>query len=362
TQRRKVLPEVTNLSVLWRLLSGGMVRRRMEDTGEDLVELRYHPTRVPFGQRQLALHERWLKDFERFFVETHPDSPLVKAGVVHLFCAAVGQLPKLEYAATLPQADPDLDWTGLEASNYTPKTLKALELCLERVRAGDKVLIGSCLVETGRFLAQRLCERGVRAVHIVEERQGRAQTKNPAKRADAVAAFIDGDAQVLCAGVQAVKLGHNLDTASSVILTGLPWSFEALDQFIKRVRRLTSRRPVSVYPLLTRGSLDERKWDLLDKKGAASDVALDGQLMARAEEQVDWNRVLREMRAAGVSASGDELDERDLQALWQRAEGPYRPLGPPAPVASLAQRLADGHHERPAAEDDGGQLALDLAA
>lgn len=84
--------------------------------------------------------------------------------------------------------------------------------------------------------------------------------------------------------------------------------------------------------------------------------------MARAEEQVDWNRVLREMRAAGVSASGDELDELDLQALWQRAEGPYRPLGPPAPVASLAQRLADGHHERPAGEDDGGQLALDLAA
>ncbi|MCP9491200.1 MAG: SNF2-related protein [Solirubrobacteraceae bacterium MAG38_C4-C5] len=364
TQRRKVLPEVTNLSVLWRLLSGGMVRRRMEDTGEDLVELRYHPTRVPFGQRQLELHERWLKDFERFFTQTHPDSPLVKAGVVHLFCAAVGQLPKLEYAATLPQSDPDLEWTQIAASNWTPKTLKALELCLERVRAGDKVLIGSCLVETGRFLAHHLCQRGVRAVHIVEERQGRAQTKNPAKRADAIRAFIDGDAQVLCAGVQAVKLGHNLDTASSVILTGLPWSFEALDQFIKRVRRLTSRRPVSVYPLLTRGSLDERKWDLLDKKGAASDVALDGQLMARAEEQVDWNRVLREMRAAGVSASGDELDERDLAALWQRAEGPYRPLGPPAEAElGLAQRLASPHADEPAvAPDDDGQLALDLAA
>lgn len=137
---------------------------------------------------------------------------------------------------------------------------------MDRVRAGDKVLIGSCLVETGRFLAARLCERGVRAVHIVEDRQGRAQTKAPRKRAAEVQAFIEGDAQVLCTGVNAIKLGHNLDTASTVILDGLPWSHEALDQFLARVHRLTSRRPVSVYVVLTRGSLDERKWDLLIKR------------------------------------------------------------------------------------------------
>jgi hypothetical protein len=99
----------------------------------------------------------------------------------------------------------------IAASNWTPKTLKVLELCLERVRAGDKVLVGSCLIETGRFLADRLAERGVRAVHIVEERDGRAQTKNPRKRAAEVHEFVEGDAEVLCAGIQAVQLGHNLD-------------------------------------------------------------------------------------------------------------------------------------------------------
>ena len=233
-KRREVLPEVTNLLVLWRLLSQGMVRRRKEDTGEPLVERAYYPIRVPFGERQRELHERWLKDFERFFCETHPASPLVQAGVVGLFAAGLGQLPKLEYAATLPGADPDLEWTGIAASSWTPKTLKVLELCLERVRAGDKVLVGSCLIETGRFLADRLAERGVRAVHIVEERDGRAQTKNPRKRAAEVHEFVEGDAQVLCAGIQAVQLGHNLDAASAVVLDGLPWSFSALSQFEAR--------------------------------------------------------------------------------------------------------------------------------
>jgi hypothetical protein len=75
--------------------------------------------------------------------------------------------------------------------------------------------------------------------------------------------------------------------------------------------------------------------------------------------------VLRQMRAAGVKAVGDELAETDIERLWLAAEGPYAPLAPAAAtVVSLADRLAaerddeaDGH-----AEDEGGQLAFDLAA
>jgi hypothetical protein len=114
--------------------------------------------------------------------------------------------------------------------------------------------------------------------------------------------------------------------------------------------------------VLTQGSLDERKWELLRRKGAASDLALDGQLVGEQEKPIDWNKVLREMRAAGVRASGDELDEHDLQSLWRRAEGPYAALGPPATVVPLAERLAAERPERASAEEASGQLAFDLAA
>jgi hypothetical protein len=76
--------------------------------------------------------------------------------------------------------------------------------------------------------------------------------------------------------------------------------------------------------------------------------------------------VLREMRAAGVRASGDELAEHDLEALWERAEGPYAALAPPATVVPLAERLAAERParapERTSAEEQDGQLAFDLAA
>ena len=172
-KRRRILPEVTNLSVLWRLLSTNMVRRRKEDCGEQIVPRYFKPVKVPAGMAQLAHHLQVMQDFVRWFEATHPNSPLVAGGVVHLFAAGCGMLPKLDYAATMPEADPDHAWWGIPSTNWTPATLKVLELALAHVRAGEKVMIGSSLIETGPWLAARLNERGVRAVHITEQRDGK---------------------------------------------------------------------------------------------------------------------------------------------------------------------------------------------
>jgi predicted RNA methylase len=242
-ERRKVLPQVTNVSRLWRLLSGAMVRRRKENTGEPLVPRTLRTLAVPMGTAQQRLYQHWLNKatFERFFGWKHPGHPLLEAGLVEKFAAGIGQLQKLEYATTLPEADPDHQWPGLndhELSNWTPKNLKVVELAIEHAAGGDKVLIGSCLIETGRWITERLQERGVRAIHIVEDRDGRAQTLGPRQRARAISAFRHGDAQVLCCGIPSIRLGHNLDTASVVIVDGLVFSYEMFDQFIARARSL----------------------------------------------------------------------------------------------------------------------------
>jgi hypothetical protein len=53
-------------------------------------------------------------------------------------------------------------------------------------------------------------------------------------------------------------------------------------------------------------------------------------------------------------------------ALWQRAEGPYVPLGPRATVLPLAGRLAAEHPDQADEgthdEEESGQLAFELAA
>jgi hypothetical protein len=341
-KRRKVLPEVTNLSVLWRLMASSMIRRRKEDTGEPIVPRRYVPISVPFGISQRAMHRRWLQKFPAFFESQYPQHALVRAGLVDMFAPALGQLWKLEFAATLPEGDPDLDWIvnvehpePLEAvSNWTPKNLKVLELILEQVEKGEKVLVGSDLIETGKWLCDRLTEKSVRAVNIVEEnkRTGKHATKNPRDRAAEVTQFVVGDAQVLCVGVNAMRLGHNLDVASTVVLAGLPWDHAGLVQFEGRVWRLTSKKPVSVFVVLTRDSLDTRKWNLLQDKGAAADVALDGQLIDQPEPPIEWAKVIKEMLRSGVEVQGDEIPETEVEVLWDR----IAPLAPPIDQANYS--------------------------
>jgi SNF2-related domain/Helicase conserved C-terminal domain len=320
---RKVLPQVTNVSRLWRLLSGAMVRRRKQHMGE-LPPRTTRTIAAPMGEAQLKLYEFWLSGstFERYFAWKHPGHPMLKVdGLVERFAAGLGQLTKLEYATTLPEADPDLGgWEPLEAfphSNWTPKNLKVLQVALEHVERGEKVLIGSDLIETGRWLCERLREKGVEAAHIVEERGGKAATMNPRRRAKAIEAFKTGRTQVLCCGIPSIRLGHSLEAASCVIANGLVFSYEMFDQFIARAWRLTSPGPVSVYVALTLGSLDPRKWELLCQKAKAADLALDGQLVDEPEQPISREEFLRELRKQGVKPTGEEIAEADIKAAWE---------------------------------------------
>jgi hypothetical protein len=318
---RKVLPQVTNVSRLWRLLSGAMVRRRKQHMGE-LPPRTTRTIAAPMGEAQLDLYKFWLSsaNFLRYFEWKHPGHPLLEANMVECFAAGLGQLTKLEYATTLPEADPDREWEGLtgrQLSNWTPKNLKVLQVALEHAGRGEKVLIGSDLIETGRWLCERLHEKGVDAAHIVEERAGRAATMNPRRRARAIEAFKTGSTQVLCCGIPSIRLGHSLEAASCVIANGLVFSYEMFDQFIARAWRLTSPGPVSVYVALTLGSLDPKKWELLCQKAKAADLALDGQLVDEPEQPISREEFLRELRKQGVKPTGEEIAESDIRAAWE---------------------------------------------
>lgn len=335
-KRRKLLPQITNVSQFWRLAQPGVSRCRKEQTGEPLVERMFHPVRVPMGAAQKKMHEYWLNNFTNYFGWKFPNHELVKEGLVDKFAAALGQLWRLESASTLPAADeptseyPDAAITLRERSNFTPANLKVLELAKEHADNGEKVLIGSDLIMTGRWLAEQLNAKGIKTGHITEDKPDGIATKNPRKRAAAINDFADGDTQVLCVGVGAMKLGHDLAVASTVITTGLPWSHMVLSQFVARVHRLTSKKPVSVYVVMPKGSLSERKWTLLKNKGATSDLAYDGELKVQPEKATDWQKILKEMKQRGIRSEGtsgtsgesgessEVVDERDVAAAWRK--------------------------------------------
>lgn len=339
-EQRRVLPKVTNVSRFWRLVAAAMIRRRKADFGEPVVPCTLKTVSVPMGVAQHDLYKLWLDKgrFASFFAWKFPGHPLVSSGQIERFAAACGQLTKLEYATTCPEAATDREWPGVELmkhSNWTPKSVKTLEVILKHVQNGEKVLVGSDLIETGRWLCDRLTEKGIRAGHIVEERDGKASTVNPKKRARVMRDFRHGGLQVLLCGIPAIRLGHNLDTASVVVVDGLVFSYEMFDQFVARVHRLSSTKPVTVYVMLTKGGLDEKKWELLCQKAEAADLALDGQLMDEREDPISLEQVLKDLQKQGVPLTGEEIDETEVKAMWEAI--PHIALAPPVDASRFEQ-------------------------
>ena len=365
--RRKTLPILCNVSQFWRMTQPMISRCRKEQTGEPLMPLTYHLVEVPMGSGQQKMHAFWMENFPDYFAWKYPDHPLVKDGLVEKWSAGLGQRWRLEAAATLPAWDlPTKEWPYAreqlgDLSNWTPAMLGLLETVMERVAAGEKVLVGSCLKELGPFVADALNRKGIKANHITEVRksttgEGASRTmvtKSPKKRARAVREFVQGDARVLCAGVQALKLGHNLDCASSVVILGLPDSWVHLDQFLERVHRLTSKRPVGVHIILPRQSMAQTKHAVLVKKGNSSDLAFDGRFMEQEERPVNWEDVIRDMRRRGIglTATADLVPEEEVEAAWRELAPVYFMPAPAVP---------GGRDAAPSAPALQGALALDL--
>lgn len=170
----------------------------------------------------------------------------------------------------------------------------------------------SSLMEYGPLVAGLLNEAGISACHIVKMNGDESTTKGPSERADLVTDFRRGRFSVLCAGINAMSLGHNLDNASSIIVSGLPWDYATFDQAIARAHRLTSKREVHIYVALTSGSIDEKMWDLIKDKEAAASLALDGRLFEQEEQEIDLQKFLDDLKD-NWQEDGLTVDEADVE-------------------------------------------------
>jgi len=306
--REKVLPEVTNLAILWRLLASSIIRRRKEETGENLVPRIFHEIRVPFGTSQREQYKNWLKGFADWYVATHETD--MGIAMIERMSAILGLYWKLQFTATLPNCQSEDSWW--RSPNMTPKNLAVVQQAIECVKRGEQVVVFSSLMEYGPLIAGLLNEAGISACHIVKMNGDESTTKGPSERADLVTDFRRGNFSVLCAGINAMSLGHNLDNASSIIVSGLPWDYATFDQAIARAHRLTSKREVHIYVALTSGSIDEKMWDLIKDKEAAASLALDGRLFEQEEQEIDLQKFLDDLKD-NWQEDGLTVDEADVE-------------------------------------------------
>jgi SNF2 family DNA or RNA helicase len=98
-----------------------------------------------------------------------------------------------------------------------------------------------------------------------------------AERGKRVAAFQQGQGEVFLISLKAGGFGLNLTVADYVIIVDPWWNPAAEDQASGRAHRMGQQRPVTVYRLVTQGSVEERILQMHHDKRSLADSMLNDQ-------------------------------------------------------------------------------------
>ncbi len=160
---------------------------------------------------------------------------------------------------------------SLFIENYNGES-KKLNQCIEIIRdavsGGHKILLFSVYTSMFPFIESELKEQGIKYFKLT------GQTK-VSDRMDLVNEFNDNDdVKVFLISLKAGGTGLNLIGADMVIHYDPWWNLSAENQATDRTYRIGQKRNVQVYKLITKNSIEEKIYNLQEKKAKLADSML----------------------------------------------------------------------------------------
>jgi SNF2 family DNA or RNA helicase len=150
-----------------------------------------------------------------------------------------------------------------------------LELAEELRENGHRALVFSQFVDFLELVREQLDERGLSYLYLD------GSTPKDVRHAR-VQAFQGGEAGLFLISLKAGGFGLNLTGADYVIHLDPWWNPAVEAQATDRAHRIGQERPVTVYRLVTKDSIEERIVDLHREKRAIADALLDDTGVAAA--------------------------------------------------------------------------------
>ena len=86
---------------------------------------------------------------------------------------------------------------------------------------------------------------------------------------------LNPNARVIIGTYGALGTGFTLTAASNIITFDQPWTMAAYEQAIDRCHRIGQGETLTIYNLITKNTIDERVWQLVQQKGDLSDAIVD---------------------------------------------------------------------------------------
>jgi hypothetical protein len=342
---KRLTAEVCNIHRLWKLLGPIVLRRRKQDCGEEIVPKIRRVVRCEMGALQQQVYQyhlqaqyldcngqkavgAQLQALRIAAADPSSDHLTAQSGRLSVPCTCTK--PPLSSNPSdreppdpncpLCHGDGEIPLPHRSGQAFTPKMASVLTLIEEILARKEQVVVGSAFNDPLDRLSDWLTEAGVhhvkldgrvsqkrRGVHAARFKRGRHATPNTSPDGDAI--------PVMLAGVECMSEGHSFHLTNNVILFVYSWAYDKFIQFLARIHRLNSVKPVNVYVVLCEGTIDRRLESLIQDKGDAAELVLDGRLIGERTEEVNLAELLQ-IAHKEFESSTKTIDEALLQSQW----------------------------------------------
>lgn len=163
--------------------------------------------------------------------------------------------------------DPSLLFEDYKGSSA--KTQMCMELVINAVSAGHKVLLFSQFTTMLYHLSERLEREGISFYMLTG-------TVSKEKRMKMVDDFNQDDTSVFCISLKAGGTGLNLTAADIVIHYDPWWNVAAQNQATDRAHRIGQENVVTVYKLVSHETIEEKIIEIQEKKKELANQVLEG--------------------------------------------------------------------------------------
>jgi SNF2 family DNA or RNA helicase len=366
---KKLTAEVCNVHRLWKLLGPIVLRRRKQDAGEAIVPRIRRVVRCEMGTLQQKVYRYHL---ETSYLDRHgekaigaqlqalrmaaanpssehlqpqfgspaepcpctrpPNQPADDVAAAIDIEGVVAEAPKPKKARPRLPAVPNcprcLGRGGVplpvrSGQAYIPKMATTLTLIEEILARQEQVVVFSAFNDPLDNLSRWLDDAQVRHVKLDGRVSQKARGRHALlfKRGRFASPTLDSGLKtldaipVMLAGVECMAEGHSFHLANNVILIAYSWAYDKFKQALDRVHRMTSTKPVNVYVVLCTGTIDRKLESLVQDKGDAAELVLDGRLIGERTEEVNLAELLH-IAHREFDADTATLDEGLLHAQW----------------------------------------------
>ncbi|MCJ7551156.1 MAG: SNF2-related protein, partial [Anaerolineae bacterium] len=349
TGKRKLIPSVSNLGRLWRLLSPFTVRRLKTDFLKDLPpkhrQIHWTPLDPQHAKIYRRVEEAMQDTLKRELQKAEPNMGVIsmalwwgryaagcptEEGGAH-YAGAFGTGVSLD-EATPVEIKAIVDQLKLQGlvmprNQSFEKVTRAMELIHGIQAKGEKVIVFTSLRGLYAVMARELKRAGIRYVGM---------DGVSTKKRNGVARKFEGSRNtVLLAGTGTLNRGVTINGANHIIILNTEWSPETTLQAEDRCHRPGQTRDVYVHYVLGLGTMEEQMWSLLNQKAAAQRAVFDKEAQFKSVEDVMSEAVGAQMQVARAMVAVEREVLPDAEPVpsaaisaqnWQPTDNTVTPL------------------------------------